>query len=353
MKQDHPFHFDSGYAEKNRIATVIFNYITASILLLLALPIFIVVPIIIRLQDGQSAFYAGKRMGRHKKPFTMYKFRTLRINAEQHIGSELVSTTALNVETPFGRFLRETRIDELPQLINVIKGDMDIIGPRPEREAVYEKTCKQIPWYDKRFAVKPGIIGYSQLFTPHSTPKKSRALIDNFYISRKHEFSADIKLLLYAVSILVFRLVKKVPRTLYLTLQRFATLGLKKEQRYAERINKRNTHIKLWYKEENGDAERLKPADLAGRVVNINNHHLLIETNEPLTQDLGAIELSTLYKPFLKRHKRYKSLHCSAQLLMQRPSPDASRYRYVLSMGVLSPLNAMKLHKYFLGKSIS
>ena len=175
MKKDQTPEFDSGAIAKRNFINSLFNKITAAILILLSLPVFIIAPIIIKLVDKGPAFYAGSRLGKNKKEFIMYKFRTLAVNAEAQIGASLVSTSNLKLETPIGKFLRETRLDELPQLINVLKGDMDIIGPRPERQVVYDEMCKQIPWYDKRFAVRPGVIGYSQLFTPHSASTQPKS----------------------------------------------------------------------------------------------------------------------------------------------------------------------------------
>ncbi|WP_372768109.1 sugar transferase [Pseudoalteromonas sp.] len=359
MKKDHPFHFDSGYVAKQGITNTLFNKFAAIVLLFFSLPVFIVIPIIIRLQDGGPAFYAGARLGRHKKEFTMYKFRTLAVNAEQMIGSSLVSTSSLKLETPIGKFLRETRIDELPQLINVLMGDMDIIGPRPERQTVYDEMCKQIPWYDKRFSVKPGVIGYSQLFTPHSASKKTRALIDNFYLKRSHEVTSDIVLLSYALSVLVYKLVRKLPRAFAKTVKHFSPAYHKKqERRDSDRVNCHYTKINLWYKHpEEVDHEHLTMhmSDLQGEVVNINETDVYISLPSEIMHDIAAIELITRYRPLLQSKVRHKTVHCKSKLRFKREqnSQYPDQFMYVISMHELSPLNQLKLHKYFLHKSIS
>lgn len=357
MKKDHPFHFDSGYVAKTGITNTLFNKIAALLLLVFSFPIFIFVPIIIRLQDGGPAFYAGTRLGRNKQEFTMYKFRTLAVDAEQQIGASLVSTSSLKLETPIGKFLRDTRLDELPQLFNVLKGDMDIIGPRPERRAVYEEVCKNIPWYDKRFAVKPGVIGYSQLFTPHSASKKTRALIDNFYVKRSHQVSSDIVLLTYAICVLTYKLVCKLPSSLRKTFKRLSpSYNWQEERRDSQRINCAKTRINIWCASENQTSSlKLRLCDLQGEVININDVDVYVALDQELKSDIVAIELVTQYRPFLSSRARYKAVHCKASIKFKR-DPSAqypNQHLYVISMQQLSPLNLLKLHKYFLYKSIS
>jgi lipopolysaccharide/colanic/teichoic acid biosynthesis glycosyltransferase len=151
-------------------------------LLLLCLPIYGVVALTVLAHSGRPVFYVGARLGRHKRVFSMFKFRTLTHKADRIIGGEILSHKHANVLSPLGKFLRDTRLDELPQLFNVLKGDMDLLGPRPVRPEVYEKQCRGIRNFDKRFEVKPGLIGYSQLFTPHSCPPPIRSLIDNRHV---------------------------------------------------------------------------------------------------------------------------------------------------------------------------
>lgn len=353
MRQ-HRFRFDSGYSVKSQVATKIFNLLTASILLLLSLPIFIILPILIKLQDGGPVFYAGERLGKNKKKFTMYKFRTLELNAEQALGAKLVSTAQLNLITPVGHFLRDTRLDELPQLINVIKGDMDIIGPRPEREIIYEMECKRIPWYDKRFTVKPGLFGYSQLFTPHSASRKSRALIDNFYLNRKHQTSLDITLLLYAFSVLGYKMIIKSLSSGKSMIKKMLFMHSLEEHRNYKRIARLETFMKIRYKDDDIDkgTETLNLRyDLVTEVEDMNDEHLLIKSDRAITKEIERIELYTTYRPTLKYRHRFKSVHCGAKIKSGRTTENG--HFYVVEMLDLSELNTFKLHKYFLNKSIS
>ena len=120
------------------------------------------------------------------KTFQIYKIRTLATKAESDFANKILSPDS-NLELTFGRFLRETRLDELPQLLNILKGDMNILGPRPIRKTIYEKNCKKIKNYGCRFVVKPGLLGLSQILNPHSAPKRIRAVIDQNFVLKIRE----------------------------------------------------------------------------------------------------------------------------------------------------------------------
>ena len=144
-------------------------------------------------RDGPF-LYRGTRLGRNKTPFTIYKIRTLKANAEEQIGAELY-TADRGLHTWYGDFLRTVRLDELPQLFNIIRGDMDFVGPRPIRPVVYEDKLCTIPGYDQRFSVRPGLTGISQLYTPHSAPKRMRSLLDNRFLRANPGFLTKLILI--------------------------------------------------------------------------------------------------------------------------------------------------------------
>jgi lipopolysaccharide/colanic/teichoic acid biosynthesis glycosyltransferase len=118
------------------------------------------------LASGRPVFYRGPRVGRAGAVFSMYKFRTLRPDAEQrlgpYLGQELSRRTELEL-TAAGRALRATKLDELPQLYNVLRGDMSLVGPRPIRPAFFVELCAEIPAYWQRLVVRPGVTGLAQL----------------------------------------------------------------------------------------------------------------------------------------------------------------------------------------------
>lgn len=153
--------------------------LTAAVLLVAAVPLMAVLYVLHKVldRDGGPFLYKGARLGRDKRFFHIYKIRTLVVNAEDQLKGRLHKGGG-NMETPMGAFLRKTRLDELPQLWNVLRGEMAFVGPRPERLSVYESVCKDIPGYDARFLVKPGVTGLSQFLTPHGTSKRLRAKID-------------------------------------------------------------------------------------------------------------------------------------------------------------------------------
>jgi lipopolysaccharide/colanic/teichoic acid biosynthesis glycosyltransferase len=129
-------------------------------------PLMAVAALAVRVDSGSPVLYRGKRVGRGGQVFTMYKFRTLKADAETrlgpYLGPELTALTETEV-TRVGRWLRKSHVDELPQLWNVLNGDMSLVGPRPIRPAFYEKLCEEIPQYWQRLVVRPGMTGFAQI----------------------------------------------------------------------------------------------------------------------------------------------------------------------------------------------
>ncbi|RNE91691.1 sugar transferase [Marichromatium sp. AB31] len=334
--------FSGGYRKLNTLTGLVLNVLVGTLLLICTAPLFVLIPIAIKLADGGPVFYSSIRLGRHKRPFAMYKFRTLKPDADRIIGATLLGR-GQRLETPIGHFLRETRIDELPQLINVIKGDMDLIGPRPERPEIYERLCRDIPGYDLRFQTRPGLIGYAQLFTPHGSPKRIRSLIDSFYLIRNQRIGNDLQLLAYALWALGLRFL----RTLLAALgQRLRRKRVRDERRLRERIAPDNGRVWLENNEEHACACTL---------VDLNDEAVLIRCPP------GHQPPARLVRLRLERQashpgggvKKRRIVRCEAQLTMQRPSPGLEGYHdYVLQIRPATPLNAFKLQKYFLLSSL-
>jgi len=169
------------------------NRVGALLLLIPALPVIAAWYVVLKTKGKNDSpfLYRGERMGKNKEPFRIYKIRTLVDQAEALIGGHALLPGSI-LEIPFGRFLRDTRMDELPQVFNVLKGDIDLVGPRPERRAISESCEATIPDYAVRFRVRPGLTGYSQLFTAHEAPKRIRSLIDNHFVHRQCNLFWDI-----------------------------------------------------------------------------------------------------------------------------------------------------------------
>jgi lipopolysaccharide/colanic/teichoic acid biosynthesis glycosyltransferase len=142
------------------------DLVVAVAALLVLWPLMVAAAAGVRLESGSPVLYRGLRVGREGRIFTMFKFRTLRPDAEErlgpYLGAELTRLTEDEV-TRVGRVLRAYHIDELPQLFNVVLGDMSIVGPRPIRPAFFEELCAEIPLYWQRLVVRPGITGFAQL----------------------------------------------------------------------------------------------------------------------------------------------------------------------------------------------
>jgi lipopolysaccharide/colanic/teichoic acid biosynthesis glycosyltransferase len=158
----------------------------AGLACLLLSPLLLAVAISIRLTSGAPVLYRGRRVGRAGRIFSMLKFRTLTPDAEArlgpYLGHELTRRTQREV-TRLGRVLRFTHLDELPQLWNVARGDMSIVGPRPIRPAFFEELCEEIPQYWQRLVVDPGMTGFAQLRMTRETSWAEKLAHDLEYIA--------------------------------------------------------------------------------------------------------------------------------------------------------------------------
>ena len=161
--------------------------------LLLSLPLWIVIPLFIYIEDGRPVFFSDHRVGRHRRVYKHFKFRSMFRKAEQETGPVWSKQQDRRV-TKTGRFLRATAMDELPQLINILKGDMSFVGPRPERPFFVERFIKEIPGYEKRFLVRSGLTGIAQVWGKYDTPPEQKLRYDLEYINKMNIF-LDLKLI--------------------------------------------------------------------------------------------------------------------------------------------------------------
>jgi len=158
----------------------------SGLVLLLVSPLLLVVAASIRLTSGSPILYRGLRVGRFGALFTMYKFRTLRPDAElrlgPYLGEELSRRTEAEV-TGLGRWLRASQLDELPQLWNILRGDMSLVGPRPIRPTFFEELSRAVPQYWQRLVVRPGLTGFAQTRVTRETAWEQKLAHDLEYIA--------------------------------------------------------------------------------------------------------------------------------------------------------------------------
>ena len=151
--------------------------------LVIALPIMVIVGIAIKLESKGPIIYKQERVGLEGRTFTIYKLRSMYIDAEKN-GAQWACKDDPRV-TKVGRFIRKTRIDELPQLINILKGDMSIVGPRPERPILTYKFNEEIPGFVNRLQVKPGLTGWAQVTGGYELSPKEKLEKDMYYIENQ------------------------------------------------------------------------------------------------------------------------------------------------------------------------
>ncbi len=183
----------------------ILEIFTASILFLLLIPAIAVIALLIKFSSQGRIFYTQERVGKDGKIFTILKFRTMVENAEINTGAVYTSDNDPRI-TPIGRFLRKLRLDEIPQLINIIKGDMSLIGPRPERYVFIKDFEQKIPFYTQRLAVRPGLTGWAQVKYPYasSIEQTEEKLQYDLYYIKNMSFILDFAVLLKTIKVVIF-----------------------------------------------------------------------------------------------------------------------------------------------------
>jgi len=170
-----------------------FDIIVSTAGLLLSLPLWLIIPLFIYIEDGRPVFFSDHRVSRHRKVYKHFKFRSMLRKVEQETGPVWSKQHDCRV-TRIGGFLRATAMDELPQLWNILKGDMSFVGPRPERTFFVEKFIKEIPGYEKRFNVKPGLTGMAQIYGKYDTPADEKLKYDLEYIEKMNIY-LDLRLI--------------------------------------------------------------------------------------------------------------------------------------------------------------
>lgn len=183
------------YAFIKRTIDILFS----SMGLIILSPMLLIVAACIKLYDGGPVFYKQIRLTKGHKEFEIYKFRSMIVDAEKN-GARLAAQNDNRI-TPIGKVIRATRVDELPQLINILKGDMTLVGPRPERPEIEDVYLKEIPEFGMRLKVKAGLTGYAQVFGKYNTSPEDKLKLDLLYINQR-SLLLDFKLIFYTIKII-------------------------------------------------------------------------------------------------------------------------------------------------------
>ena len=194
LTRENPLSFEQRFIKRA------IDLICALLLVIIASPIMLLSAIIIKISDGGPVFYKQNRVTRGGKVFKIVKFRSMRVDAEKDGKARLASKGDPRI-TPFGRFIRKVRIDELPQLFNIIAGDMSFIGPRPERPEIIEEYIKEMPEFEFRTKVKAGLAGYAQVYGKYNTTPYDKLKLDLFYIENYTTWM-DLRLMLLTLKVL-------------------------------------------------------------------------------------------------------------------------------------------------------
>lgn len=206
-KQVHMFHLPilSVHRYAPRIEYVLakraFDIAVSGIGLVIISPIMLLTAIAIKVYDKGPVFYKQCRLTKNGKTFDVLKFRSMRVDAEKDGVARLSTGDKDDRITPIGRFIRKTRIDELPQFINILKGDMSIVGPRPERPEIAAQYEKELPEFRLRLQAKAGLTGYAQVYGKYNTTPYDKLQMDLMYIA-KPSFLEDLRIIFATVKIL-------------------------------------------------------------------------------------------------------------------------------------------------------
>lgn len=191
---------NSGLSAEELIMKRALDLAVSVIGLIVTLPIMLITALCIKLYDGGPVFYTQERLTKDGRIFKVYKFRSMRTDAESDGVARLAGENDDRI-TPVGKIIRKVRIDELPQILNILKGDMSIVGPRPERPELAAENEKVMPEFRYRLKVKAGLTGYAQVLGKYNTTPYDKLRLDLMYIEQ-YSFLLDLKLILMTIKIL-------------------------------------------------------------------------------------------------------------------------------------------------------
>ena len=177
------------------------DIVVSAVALVVLSPIFLVTAIAIKVTDHGPVFYKQIRLTKDDKEFGILKFRSMRVDAEKDGVARLSSGEHDDRITPVGKIIRACRIDELPQLLNILRGDLSIVGPRPERPEIAAQYCEEMPEFSLRLQAKAGLTGYAQVYGKYNTTPYDKLVMDLMYIA-KPSIIEDFKIMFATVKIL-------------------------------------------------------------------------------------------------------------------------------------------------------
>ena len=192
-----------GPSQIAKIMKRIWDILFSLFFILLTSPIMLITALLIKLEDGGPVFYRQTRLTQYGRPFAIIKFRSMRIDAEKDGIARLASEHDERI-THIGKTIRALRIDELPQLLNILKGDMSVVGPRPERPEIVHTIIKELPEFNYRLKVKAGLTGYAQVYGKYNTRLRDKLLFDLLYIEN-FSLLLDIRIMFMTFKILFIK----------------------------------------------------------------------------------------------------------------------------------------------------
>ncbi len=191
---------DFGLTAQQRFFKRLMDIVISLAGVILTAPIMAAVAIAIKWEDGGPVFFKQKRVTQGGREFEILKFRSMIVDAEKHTGAVFAVENDSRI-TKVGHFIRAVKLDEIPQFFNILRGDMSIVGPRPERKVFIEEFCREMPEFAYRTKVKAGLTGYAQIYGTYNTTPYDKLRMDMMYISN-YSLSLDIKLMLTTIRIL-------------------------------------------------------------------------------------------------------------------------------------------------------
>jgi lipopolysaccharide/colanic/teichoic acid biosynthesis glycosyltransferase len=351
LKKKVNFKASPGYHVTSEPLYRLWNLALLAIIGSAALPVIGAIYLLLRLTQRSPIFYKGIRLGRNRKPFIIYKFRTLATYAERRTQSCVLPPQS-GLETKIGKFLRVSRLDELPQLYNVLRGDMNFFGPRPVRRVIARQAQRKIARYDFRFAVKPGLVGYAQLFMTHRTPKALRARLNAHFCKRNTCFWKEP----FIMALTVWGMARK-------SVEMMLKLAHRRIKAFMRRRRKESVA------HEHVDIDRLvnnlamRKTSLAYFCTDKDKGHIncvMLSINHEAFALLAPVPLSAgngmflLQRDIKRAGKKIITAKCKVDLVLTDKSAMEPRffYRYSAYYKPLNDFDAYVIDKFFLGNSI-